>query len=269
VLYAGCLPAVPFRGFIGAAASAGFSAVSMWPLMYRRAQSREGLTPVEMRAVAAEAGVRVACFESCGDWLPLNEDGPTNNVFRVEWSRHDFFQAAMELGADTVAASDMTGGTFSHQQSVDGFAQLCADAESHGLLVALEFIGFSGIKDLATAWSIVRDSRAANARLVFDVCHFRRGGSTLEQLRDVPPHLITDIQLADGPTSAPDDLLNEAMYGRTLPGTGDFAVADLLAALDAHGVTGRIGPEIFLPEGTEAPDATAAMLIEATRQVLG
>ena len=268
VLYAGCLPAIPFRQFVGAAASSGFTGVTMWPLMYRRAQSREGLTPSEMRAVADDAGVTVTCVEGCGDWLPLNEDGPTTNIFRVEWSRHHFFQAALELGADTVVASDMTGGRFSHQQAVEGFGQLCADAASHGLRIALEFIGFSEIKDLGSAWAIVRDGQATNAALVFDVCHFRRGGSTLQQLQEVPAHLITEVQLGDGPKIAPDDLLNEAMYGRTLPGTGEFELTELLTALDAHGVSARTGPEVYLPEGTDVPDATAVALMEATRRVL-
>jgi 4-hydroxyphenylpyruvate dioxygenase len=268
VLYAGCLPAVPFRQFVGAAASAGFAGVTMWPLMYRRALSREDLTPLEMRAVADDAGIAVTCVEGCGDWLPLNEAGPKANIFRVEWTRHDFFRTALELGADTVVASDMTGGQFSHQQAVDGFGQLCTDAASHGLKVALEFIGFSEIKDLGSAWAILRDSNAANASLVFDVCHFRRGGSTLQQLTEVPALLITDVQLGDGTAEAPEDLLNEAMYGRTLPGTGDFAVADLLAALAARGVSANSGPEVYLPEGTDAPFATAATLMEATRRVL-
>jgi 4-hydroxyphenylpyruvate dioxygenase len=268
VLYAGCLPAVPFRQFVDAAASASFTAVTLWPLMYRRALSREGLTPADMRAAADDASVGVSCLEGCGDWLPLSGEAPRNNIFRVEWSRDDFFRVALELGADTVVASDMTGGAFTHQQAVDGFGRLCEDAAQHGLQVALEFISFSGIPDVASAWDIVRDAAAPNARLVFDVCHYRRGGSSAEQLALVPPHLISDVQVADGAAVAPPDLMDEAMFHRALPGHGAFGVAEVMRSLTAAGVSARVGPELYLAEGTDAPGPTAVELMNATTAVL-
>jgi hypothetical protein len=85
VLYAECLPATPFRELVGAAAAAGFDAITTWPLIYRRAQSREGLDPSTMRRIAEDAGIRITDIDPCGDWLPASagdddDDGPTQFV---------------------------------------------------------------------------------------------------------------------------------------------------------------------------------------------
>src|SRR5215207_2948403 len=146
------MPATPYRELVAAAAVAGFDALSLWPLMYRRAQSREGLDPRRMRAIADDVGIRITDLDPCGDWLPAGADAPSEGIFRVDWVREDFFAAAAVLGADTLVAVHLTGGSVEHGRAVEGFASLCDDADAHGLRVALEFMPFSGIRDLAEGW---------------------------------------------------------------------------------------------------------------------
>src|SRR4051794_16402371 len=94
VLFAGSMPATPYRELVEAAASAGFDALSLWPLMYRRAQSREGLDPRTMRSIADDAGIRVTDLDPCGDWVPVDPGAPAGEgIFRVDWGRADFFDA--------------------------------------------------------------------------------------------------------------------------------------------------------------------------------
>jgi len=56
VLYAGCLAGTPFPKYVACAAESGFDAVTVWPLMYRRAISREGLDPATMRRIFINEG---------------------------------------------------------------------------------------------------------------------------------------------------------------------------------------------------------------------
>jgi sugar phosphate isomerase/epimerase len=270
VLFAGSLPATPYRDFVGAAASAGFDAVSLWPLMYRRAQSREGLDPATMRAIADDAGIRVTDLDPCGDWLPADPDAPSEGIFRADWGREQFFEAAAVLGSDTIVAVHLTGGRVEHAAAVDGFGTLCDDAAAHGLRVALEFMPFSGIPDLASGWSIVREADRPNGGLVLDVAHFVRSGRGDDLLASIPPERVYSVQLADGPAESPGDLVDEAMYHRRPPGEGDFGVAALLATLAARGVRARVGPELYQRSwGDSTAAEVAAALMAATRAVLG
>jgi sugar phosphate isomerase/epimerase len=111
VLYAGCLPATPFRDLVAAAADAGFDAITVWPLTYQRAISREGLGPTTMRQVVDDAGIRVTDLDPCGDWVPIRTVDDVPAPFRARWRRHHFFEAAAALGADTIVAVDLGGGS--------------------------------------------------------------------------------------------------------------------------------------------------------------
>jgi sugar phosphate isomerase/epimerase len=268
VLCAGCLPATPFRELVAAAAGAGFDAITVWPLMYRRAISREGLDPATMRRLVEDAGIRVTDLDACADWLPPVVDDDLPPMFRSVWSRHDFFEAAERLGADTLVAAELAGRPVGHDAAVEGFAALCDDAADHGLRVALEFMPFSGIPDLASGSQIVHDADRTNGGLVLDVCHLYRSGWNEVVLRSVPPARIFAVQLSDGPSWAPTDLRDESMYHRLLPGAGDFGVVRILEVLSEMGVQAREGPELYRRGWSErAAHEVAADLAEATRAV--
>ncbi|MCU1345067.1 MAG: 4-hydroxyphenylpyruvate dioxygenase [Acidimicrobiia bacterium] len=271
VLYAGCLPATPFRELVDAAAWAKFDALTVWPLIYRRAQSREGLDPSTMRRIVEDAGLRITDLDPCGDWLPPPaDDAAVPTLFRSIWTRRDFFDAAAALGADCIAAVDLSGAAVSHDIAVEGFAQLCDDAADHGLRVALEFMPFSGIADANDAIGIVTEAGKPNGGLVLDLCHFARSNSNEAVLQSLPTDQVFAIQLGDGPLDPPNDLRDEAMFHRQLPGDGAFRLSEHLRTLASCGVHTRVGPEIYQRGFSERPArAVAADLWAATRRVLG
>ena len=271
VLYAGCLPATPFREYVDAAASAGFDAITIWPLMYQRALSREGLDAATMRRLVEDSGLRIADLDPCGVWLPEppagDADGPA--MFRSRWQRHQFFEAAEALGVSCLTAVELAGVAVEHEVAVAGFAALCDDAAEHGLVVALEFMPFSGIPDLAAALAIVGDADRPNSGIVLDLCHFTRSRGDADSLARIPPGRVVSIQLGDGPLDEPADLRDEAMFHRALPGQGAFALAERLAALGDAGVRAGVGPELYQRGFSERPaDVVAADLMAATRSVL-
>jgi len=271
VLYAGCLPATPFRELVDAAAFAGFDAITMWPLIYRRAQSREGLDPATMRQLVQDAGLHIIDLDPVGDWLPGAADGEdVPNLFRSVWSRQQFFDAAAELALECLVAVHLGDAAVDHDAAVEGFAQLCDEAKDHGLKVALEFMPFSGIPDFAAAQRIVQEADRPNSGLVLDLCHFARSGGDESVLASLDPKQILTIQLGDGTHEPPADLRDESMFHRSLPGEGDFELARRLAVLGATGVRARVGPELYRRGFSERPPREVATdLMTATRKVLG
>ena len=152
---------------------------------------------------------------------------------------------------------------------IEGFGQLCDEAREHGLRVALEFVPFTGVPDLPAALRVLDKAARPNAGLVVDLGHHARSGGAPEDLRSVPPELVYTVQLVDGPLQAPDDLLDEAMFHRQLPGRGALPLLADLRALADIGVRAAVGPEIFAPGDRSAQDvatelyaATVAMLDE-------
>ncbi|MGD9794923.1 MAG: sugar phosphate isomerase/epimerase family protein [Acidimicrobiia bacterium] len=273
VLYAGCLPATPFREYVDAAASAGWNAISIWPHMYRRAMSREGLDVATMRRIVRDAGIKLTDLDSCGSWLPAPVakagEAEAPKTMRSLWTTQEFIDVAVALEADTLVAVHLSGEKIEHQVAVDGLGTLCDAAGAAGLRVALEFIPFSGIVDLRTAISIVNDVGRNNLGYVVDVCHVRRSHSDLALLAEVPADKVFSVQLGDGVREMPTDLIDEAMYHRGDPGSGDFDVPGFVAALAARGVSTRVGPEIYRRGFSERPARdVAADLIASTRAAL-
>ena len=268
VLFAGCLPATPFREFVAAAAETGFDAVTMWPSMYRRAQSRESLDPATMRQVLDDAGIRVIAIEACGDWLPDADDDGRAGPFRSVWRRDQFFDAAHALGAPTVVAADLGRGAVDRAAAVDSFGQLCRDAGDNDLRISLEFMPFSGVADADAAWHMIVDSGCDNAGLVVDTSHLHRSGG-LTTLAAVPLGRIDVVQLADGPSDPPADLVDEAMFHRATPGEGEFELTSLLGRLDVAGLRASVGPELYRSGWSDRdPHVVAAELISATKRLL-
>src|SRR6478752_6609301 len=74
------------------------------------------------------------------------------------------------------------------------FAALCERAGTD-LTVALEFMPYSGVPDLATAWRIVQG--VPNAGLIIDGWHWARAGQQVADLLDVPAERIVPVQLCD------------------------------------------------------------------------
>ena len=188
-LYAGCMPGRPFRDYVHAAAGAGFTAITMWPNIWFRAQRREGLTPREMKLLADDHGVRITDLDPLGDWLPTPSAGTAPGPMRNEMTRHDYFEFAAALGASTIIAVDLVGAPVDVDAAAAGFASLCQDAGQHGLRVALEPVVFTEIRDLGTGWEEGFDRILRELdRLDLDPTHAARSARKLGTFLDARLH---------------------------------------------------------------------------------
>lgn len=138
------------------------------------------------------------------------------------------------------------------------FAGVCRRAEQHGLVVALEFMPWSGVSDITTACRVVETAGQPNGGVLLDSWHFFRGGGDLEVLRSVPAARIVGVQLSDGPRVAEDDLRQEARFSRLLPGEGDFALTGLVRTLGGMGVDAPWAVEVMSKRLAAAPSVGEA-----------
>ena len=117
------------------------------------------------------------------------------------FGERELFAVADAVGARSLNAVDVFGGTWSLDEAAAAFAGLCDRAAEHGLLVHLEFLPWSRIPDLATAWQVVRGADRPNGGLMLDAWHYFRSGPDGTLLRSIPGASILGVQLCDAPAA--------------------------------------------------------------------
>jgi sugar phosphate isomerase/epimerase len=269
-----------FLDRLGAAAAAGFQAISLWGRDYDGAR-RDGHGDNDLRSMIADHGLAIAELDPAWWWTPgaraihIPPELDPVDVFRFD--EQELLRIAELVGARSINAADVLGGTWTSEEAAQGFADLCDRAAEHGLLVHLEWLAWSKVPDLDTALDIVRLADRPNAGLTIDMWHCARTGTTPEQLRAIPGHRILAVQLDDGPAGAEDDLLAATLHERRLPGEGEFDLVASLRALDDAGSRAPLGVEVFSDElhargayvaAQLAADATRLLLAEAAEEAV-
>jgi sugar phosphate isomerase/epimerase len=154
-------------------------------------------------------------------------------------------------------------------RAIEGFAALCERAAKRGVRVVLEGIPSFMPVDLAMAWSIVRQSGAANAGIDVDMMHwhYQRGGPDFELLRSIPGERIyysqiCDAALAEAPSD--EDYIRVAVSERPLPGDGVVDIRAVLKTLDDIGARPLYAMEVYNAElRRKGPEAMAKKVHEA------
>jgi len=248
VLCSGTLPAgTDFDTRLAAAREAGFAGISLWG-RDRAAARAAGRSDADLRAMLGDHGLEVAEIDPAWWWLPGAADVGASLVAHDDqqvfaFGEDDLFAVAEALGARSLNAVDVFGGDWTVDDAAGAFAALCDRAAERGLLVQLEFLPWSRIPDVSTAWQVVRRADRPNGGIAVDAWHFVRSGSTLEDLAAVPPDRILGVQLDDGPLAPEENLVHATLHERRLPGEGEFDLAGLCGAL--AGSPAPIGVEVF------------------------
>lgn len=251
--------AAGLRDLAQSAADAAFASLSLWSFY----ATGNGIDAT--RAVFDDAGVAVRAVEAATQWT----EGPDAAVADAEQQ----LEVATAFGADLLLACTLAP-SMDVTRATEGFAALCERAAADDVRVAVEFLPWSAVPDLATTWRLVHGSGAANAGIVVDMLHWQRqpGGPDPELLRRIPGERIHYVQVCDaapGP-SGTADYLEEAMSARRLPGAGCVDIHSLVGVLDATGADPYYALEVFNAELAEqgAP-VMAAALRAATDALFG
>ena len=248
---------------MAAAAAAGFSAIGL--IIKDYLACRERLSAAAMRTILDDHGQTVAEIELMGNWWDGGERGT-----RARVNEERAYEAADALGGRHLQLTAI-GEDESEFPAInvvaDRFAALSERAAKHGLLVALEFLPWTGVPDAKTAWAIARNA-GDNAGVLVDTWHHFRGAKDPQQIRAIPPERITAIQFDDADEFPGGDLLADTMR-RRLPGQGTFDLVGFIRLLDEIGVQAPISVEVISPEQAARPVAEAARLAhDTTRSVL-
>ncbi len=160
-------------------------------------------------------------------------------------SRESDLALMAELGATRINTISLDPDL---QRSFDQFAALTELAARFGINTTVEFGPGMSIGNLVTAIDAVRHVNRTDFKLLIDTMHLVRSGSTAADVAALPRDMIGYVQLCDSPlTNGERSYMDEAMFERMTPGTGELPLFDILATLP-----------VDMPLSLELPQLTLA-----------
>lgn len=178
------------------------------------------------------------------------------------------YGAVLETGGLLGARHVLVAGMDPDQgRLADNLAALAGLAAEYELIVDLEFMPWTAVRNLTDAAEVLRAADRPNVGILIDSIHFDRSGSAAADIAGLPPSWFHYLQICDAPAERPTDtegLLYQARRARELPGHGGI---DLLAPL--RQLPGDLTISVEVPRETSLPAAErAAQALAATRDVL-
>ena len=171
-----------------------------------------------------------------------------------------------ELGCERVAVVSIDK---DFDRTLAGFAEFAAMVAERGLLVSAELGSLGPIRTLAAAEAAVKGVGHPAFSLLLDAMHFFRLGSTNAQLAATDMTAIGYVQLCDAPWQQRfETYMEEAMYERLPPGTGELPLAEFLAQIPAHIPVSLEIPQRSLAEAGLGPAMRLAPCVAAARRLL-
>ncbi len=257
VLCSGSLGSAPLVEKIRAASLAGFGWISIYGSEYREAIAA-GDDPA---ALCRELDLRVA-----------EVDGVAISMQSAEMF-DEALAIAVVFGARSITiveTGDYDPLDENHVASaVEAFGQRCDRAATSGILVHLEPFAWSSLNRTVDAAIIAERADRANGGVLLDYWHHVRGPDQGVLDPAIPMRRIFGIQLADTLARPWDNVRDECMTQRQLPGTGHADLSRRLTEIATRGALPPIGIEVFGEVlADRSPLAAAQAAFEAIEHTL-
>ena len=222
-------------------------------------QRAAGLDDVAIRAMFDEHGMKHRGVEFLSGWFLESVD--------AHEAEEMCLAAAMAIGANVISVGgDFERRGISRNEMVAQFGRLCVRAAEADISVALEFVPWSNIPDIATALDYLEP---ANAGLMVDCWHLFRGGMSAADIARIPAGRVIAVQVNDANPRVVGSLAQDTLR-RKACGDGAFDLAGFAAALDSVGAVAPFSIEIISPDfvAMDVEDA-ARRSLETARAVFG
>ncbi len=215
-------------------------------------------------AALSGLGLRVGAVEAATQWANGDPEVAASEG-------RSLMSAAGEHGATKVLAVCLGPAIADMDRARGNLAALADAGASVGVQVCVEFLPWTGVPDLATAWSLV-EPLGPGAGIVLDTWHWTRqpGGPAWALLGALPGDRLGYVQLSDARPMAAADLAVEAMTDRLLPGDGVVDFRRLFTVLRSIGAAPYVATEVFNPKlvSEHGAEGAARAMKAAAEQVL-
>ncbi|MFL5830538.1 MAG: sugar phosphate isomerase/epimerase family protein [Solirubrobacteraceae bacterium] len=232
------------------AAKVGFEGLGLWHADIEHQLESRSLQ--EMRQIFDDAGLEYLQVEFLADFF-VDPGDPARD--ESDARRRMLFETAAEFDAHHIKVGNIPGTPCELGKLTEAFAELCDDAREHtDATVVYEFMPFDvNVNTLDTALQLVQDAGRRNGGLAIDTWHMGKLGITPQDLTRVPLQYLRWVELSDGQRENMDDLIDETVNHRRLPGEGEFDLPAYVEAAKDVGYTGPWGVEVLSEELRSLP----------------
>ncbi|HEV8461643.1 MAG TPA: sugar phosphate isomerase/epimerase [Gaiellaceae bacterium] len=160
------------------------------------------------------------------------------------------FEAAAALDAHHIKVGNIPGVPCELSKLTERFGELCADAARHtDAKIVYELMPFDvNVQTVDAAIAVVAGAGAPNGGVAIDTWHMSKLGIAPDELKRIPLEHLSWIELSDGQIASRDDLVDETINHRRLPGEGEFDIPGYIRACEEHGYAGPWGVEVLSEE---------------------
>ncbi len=222
------------------AARVGFAGLGLWHADIEHQLESSSLP--EMKRVFDDAGLRYLQVEFLADFFV-----PEGDPLRIESDhrRRLLFETANTFGAHHIKVGNIPGTPCELGALTEAFAELCRDAARHtDAIIVYEFMPFDvNVNTLDAALTLARDAGQRNGGLAIDTWHMAKLGIEPSEMSRIPREHLSWVELSDGQVENMEDLVDETVNHRRLPGEGEFDIPAYVEACRAAGYAGPWGVE--------------------------
>jgi sugar phosphate isomerase/epimerase len=225
------------------AAKAGFVGIGLWHADVEHQLESRSLR--EMRQALDDNGLRLFDLEFLMDWF-LDEGDEGRKA--ADRTRRLLFETAAELDAHHIKAGNIPGRPCELPRVKERYAELVADAARHtDAKVLYEFMPFDvNVNSIETALEVVGDVEGSG--VVIDTWHMAKLGIAPDDLRKIPLEQLGWVELSDGRYENMEDLVDEVVNHRRLPGEGEFDIRGYVEVCSELGYSEPWGVEVLSQE---------------------
>jgi 2-keto-myo-inositol isomerase len=251
----------PFDAALKAAKAAGFDAVELRRVDFKRCHER-GQSNDSVLALVRDSGLKVSAVGAEYGWT-FSAPADRERLFA---SLEEACSNAVALGCTTVM-SGIGPGTAPFDEGVANVRRAGEIAARHGLRLALEYqFQHPIVRNLDILRDLIARAGQSSVGLLLDAYHLQRGGRPGRGFDEVSGSEIFYVQFSDVPDAPPNGV---PPTDRLPPGKGIVRWSDLFQSLAAKGYDGYLSYEAPNPAhwARDAADV-AGEGVEATRQAL-
>jgi sugar phosphate isomerase/epimerase len=228
----------------------GFSGLGIWHADLEHVLESRSLR--DMRRVFDDNGLRYVELEFLMDWFLDRDDGRRQASDRT---RALLLRAAAELRAHHIKVGNIPGTPAELSRLTERYAELCAEAaEQTDARIVYELMPFDvNVRSLEAALEVVAGAGAPNGGIAIDTWHMSKLAIAPDELRRIPIEYLSWMELSDGRREDMEDLVDETVNHRRLPGEGEFDLRGYIEVASDHGYAGPWGVEVLSDELRSQP----------------
>jgi sugar phosphate isomerase/epimerase len=224
---------------------AGFAGIGLWHADLEHIL--ETRTLADLKALLDDHGLRHLELEFLQDWFA---DPGDERRTRSDVTRRLILEAAETLQPHHIKVGNIPGTPCEPAKLAERFAELCADAAEHtDARVVYEVMPFDvNVHDVDSALALLEGAGAGNGAVAIDTWHMSKLAIAPADLRRYSAQQIGWVELSDGRLADMDDLIDEVVNHRRLPGEGEFDIRGYIEACRDIGYPGPWGVEVLSEE---------------------